>query len=392
MCGSTRSTTSPSSSRTRRNTPWAAGCCGPKLMVKLRSSVSAMALLSFPVGRRLLVPRQRIVRAFPWREEIEVSEFLRQPDRLIYDALLLVVVAHLDETGERKILAQRMALESVVGEQPAHVRMTGEEHAVEIVRFPFEPVGAGKHADDRGDRRPLIHLEFHPDAQVLLGRQQMIDDVEAAFAAGPVDRGNVDDAPELASFVVTQKRGELHNLARDRVDRQLSVGNAIADDRAWKRAGDGLAEFIEPIVHCTRPISARWCRYGGSSSAARGRRRAAPRPLAGSRARRYRPARCDRIRARPNRSSGNSPRRWRTNPWRSRSAAPASGRRPCAAQAPSCWSASRPRSSRPTGAETLAERSRTAPRRSAASTSASSRLRSRQARRSSTSASRCAPS
>src|SRR3954452_11951190 len=42
MCGSTRSTTSPSSSRTRRSTPWAAGCCGPKLMVKLRSSASAM--------------------------------------------------------------------------------------------------------------------------------------------------------------------------------------------------------------------------------------------------------------------------------------------------------------------------------------------------------------
>src|SRR5438552_13570617 len=43
MCGSTRSTTSPSSSSTRRRTPCAAGCCGPKLMVKLRSSDSAMA-------------------------------------------------------------------------------------------------------------------------------------------------------------------------------------------------------------------------------------------------------------------------------------------------------------------------------------------------------------
>src|SRR5450756_978259 len=40
--GSTRSTTSPSSSSTRRSTPWAAGCCGPKLMVKLRSAVSAI--------------------------------------------------------------------------------------------------------------------------------------------------------------------------------------------------------------------------------------------------------------------------------------------------------------------------------------------------------------
>src|SRR5215207_10513250 len=44
ICGSTRSTTSPSSSSTSRSTPCAAGCCGPKLIVKLRSgAVSAMS-------------------------------------------------------------------------------------------------------------------------------------------------------------------------------------------------------------------------------------------------------------------------------------------------------------------------------------------------------------
>src|ERR1700761_377107 len=40
ICGSTRSTTSPSSSSTRRSTPCAAGCCGPKLIVKLRVAPS----------------------------------------------------------------------------------------------------------------------------------------------------------------------------------------------------------------------------------------------------------------------------------------------------------------------------------------------------------------
>src|SRR5262245_6807906 len=52
MCGSTRSTISPSSSSTRRSTPCAAGCCGPKLMVKLRT-FSAISDLPFrlPVGR-----------------------------------------------------------------------------------------------------------------------------------------------------------------------------------------------------------------------------------------------------------------------------------------------------------------------------------------------------
>src|SRR6202140_3161490 len=46
MWGSTRSTTSPSSSSTSRSTPCAAGCCGPKLMVKLRTSVSAIVQLA----------------------------------------------------------------------------------------------------------------------------------------------------------------------------------------------------------------------------------------------------------------------------------------------------------------------------------------------------------
>src|SRR5262249_25971760 len=111
--------------------------------------------LTFPVSS-LLVPRQRVARTLPRRQEIEVAEFLRQPDRLVDDALLLVVVAHLDETGEGKILAQRKTLEPVVREQPTHVRVPGKEHPVEIVSLALEPVGAGKDADDRGDRRRLV--------------------------------------------------------------------------------------------------------------------------------------------------------------------------------------------------------------------------------------------
>jgi hypothetical protein len=52
MCGSTRWTTSPSSSSTSRNTPCAAGCCGPKLRVKLRKAASAMAASRQPHVQR----------------------------------------------------------------------------------------------------------------------------------------------------------------------------------------------------------------------------------------------------------------------------------------------------------------------------------------------------
>src|SRR4051812_3567841 len=155
-------------------------------MVKLRSSVSAMSQLAPTTGNDhsllagpfisrslsaggLLVPRQAVARTFPRREEIEIAEFLGEAHLLVYDAFLLVVVADLDETGERKILAQRMALEAVIGEQPAHVRMAGEDDAVQVVSLALEPVGAGKDADDGSNRRLLVDLELHPDAQVQLG-------------------------------------------------------------------------------------------------------------------------------------------------------------------------------------------------------------------------------
>jgi hypothetical protein len=62
------------------------------------------------------------------------------------DALLVVVVADLDETGEREILAQRMPLEAVVGEDPPEVRVPGEQDAVEVVGLALEPVAPGRPA------------------------------------------------------------------------------------------------------------------------------------------------------------------------------------------------------------------------------------------------------
>src|SRR5690242_14577967 len=83
-------------------------------------------------GAGLFVARQDVIRAFPRREKIEIAEFLREPDRIVDDAFLLIVVADFNKPGEREVLAQRMPLESVIGQDAAHVRMTGEQYAVEI--------------------------------------------------------------------------------------------------------------------------------------------------------------------------------------------------------------------------------------------------------------------
>src|SRR3546814_20303837 len=82
---------------------------------------------------RLLVTRQQVGRhALPGRHEVEGAEVLGQPDRLIDHALLLLVVSHLDIAGKRAVLTQRMALEPVVGQDAAEIRIAGEEHDEQI--------------------------------------------------------------------------------------------------------------------------------------------------------------------------------------------------------------------------------------------------------------------
>ena len=72
--------------------------------------------------------------------------------------------------------------------------MPGEDDAVEVVGLALEPIGGGKDADDRGNRRRLVDLGLDADAQVLFGREQMIDNVEAMLASRPVDRRDVEQA------------------------------------------------------------------------------------------------------------------------------------------------------------------------------------------------------
>src|SRR5258706_14900164 len=93
MCGSAFWMTSPSISSTRRNTPCAAGCCGPKFMVRLRSSATRTSRRG--AFERLLVA-------------VVVADHARHQgarlygDRLVHHPPSLRVVAHLDNGRPRK--------------------------------------------------------------------------------------------------------------------------------------------------------------------------------------------------------------------------------------------------------------------------------------------------
>src|SRR2546425_822494 len=83
----------------------------------------------------------------------------------------------------------------------------------------------------------------------LPGREEMIDHVEAALAPRPIDRGDVDDAPELTALVIAQKDRDLDDVARRGRDGKLTVRDPMVQHRAGQRAGDGRAELVENFIH-----------------------------------------------------------------------------------------------------------------------------------------------
>src|SRR5476649_2867505 len=124
----------------------------------------------------LLVARQDALdAALPGTEEVEAAEFLREFHRLVDHALLDVIPAQLDEAGQREVLAQRMALEAVVGEDAAKIGMIGEPHAIEIVGLALEPWRGTP--DRRGRRygRRFVGRNLDPHPLVLDEAQQIVD-------------------------------------------------------------------------------------------------------------------------------------------------------------------------------------------------------------------------
>jgi hypothetical protein len=77
--------------------------------------------------------------AFPGAHEIEIAEFLHQLHRLINHPLQLFVITQLDIAGEREILAQWIAGETIVGENAPQIGIAPKGNAVHVEGFALEP-------------------------------------------------------------------------------------------------------------------------------------------------------------------------------------------------------------------------------------------------------------
>src|ERR1700728_4831256 len=174
-------------------------------MEKLRRFWSVTAYSLLPLG--LLIPGQR--RAFPRAQEIEPAEFLIESHGLVTHPLFSVVVADLDKTGHRKVLAQRVAFEAVIGQNAPQVRMAIKQHAEQVINLALVPVRPRIDSRRTRDRRVFVGRDLDPDPPVQPRRQQMIDDIEPLLALRIIGPRNIDDRNEFSGKVLAEALDEL---------------------------------------------------------------------------------------------------------------------------------------------------------------------------------------
>lgn len=159
------------------------------------------------LGRRQLEALGRLVQAAAdglprGGPALEVPEGLRELEGLGDDPLLLLVVADLGVTREGEVLAERVALEAVVGHDAAEVRVVDEEDAEEVVDLALEPVGALVEGHERLDGRRLVGVRLDADARVVADGEGVVDDLEALRARGVVGGCDGADLRELGGGVI----------------------------------------------------------------------------------------------------------------------------------------------------------------------------------------------
>src|SRR6267143_2296316 len=139
MSGVALTTISPSSTSSRRSTPWVDGCCGPIEIVICVSS-----------GRSTTSNCGGMLTALLISFRFQVSGFKVPHENLRLETSNLKLLQRIRLVAtQRKILPQRVSLPVVRQKNPAQVRMSIKNYSKEIKRFALVPVGSAPHACNR---------------------------------------------------------------------------------------------------------------------------------------------------------------------------------------------------------------------------------------------------
>lgn len=146
------------------------------------------------------------------RAALEVSEGLRHLKRLCDNSLLLLVVPHFRVARQWEILAQRVALETVVGHDTSQIWVANKEDTHQVVSFSLVPVGTLVQRCYGWYGGSLVGIGFDTDARIVAYAEEVVDNLKPLVARGEIDGCDVTDLSELGGSVICSQCKVRHQL------------------------------------------------------------------------------------------------------------------------------------------------------------------------------------
>lgn len=180
---------------------------------------------------------------------LKVTERLGELQGLDDNALLLLVIAQLGVTSQGEILAQRVAIEAVVGHDAAQIRVSGEEDTEHVVDLTLVPQSTLKETGHTGDGGSLIRIGLDTDARVVADTEKVVDDLEALVAGGEVDTSDIGDLGKLGGSVVLQEAHHRDDTGWGGVHGEFVLPHGELLDVLGQAGHDVLPVGVEVISH-----------------------------------------------------------------------------------------------------------------------------------------------
>jgi hypothetical protein len=130
---------------------------------------------------------------------------LSQLERLNNNTLLLFIVTDLSVTSKREVLAERVAVETVVGHDATKIGVSNEEDTEQVVDLTLVPVGTIVEPAKRRNGSGLVGVGLDADTGVVTDGEHVVDNLEALVAGRVVDSGDVADLGEFGGSVVLEE-------------------------------------------------------------------------------------------------------------------------------------------------------------------------------------------
>ena len=168
-------------------------------------------------------------------------------ERLNDDALLLLVVSELSVSSQGEVLAQRVAIETIIGHNTTQIRMSSEEYTEHVVDLTLVPQGAFKQTGQTGHGAGLIGVGLDSDAGVVTNAKKVVDDFETLVTGWVVDGGDIGDGGEFSRGMVFEKAHNRDDAGRRNVDAKLVLPHGELLDMLGQAGHDVLAVVVQAI-------------------------------------------------------------------------------------------------------------------------------------------------